>query len=171
MNALSGSLVHFQPVQILRLLQMTSATGRLQVTRDAEQTDLFIEAGRRLFARTNGASVRTGDILVHRGDVRPEAIALAAALQADQPGQRLGEMLVEGGAVDGHTVDEAVLQVQRRIVCCALLWQHGEFSFFPGETPAERERIAIDLDLDRLIALAIRTADDFGSDPGQQHAA
>lgn len=159
MIALSGSLGHFRPIEILRLLQMTSATGRLQVTHGSEQADLYVEDGRRLFARTNGVSIRVGDILVNRGGVRPEVIALTAALQEDLPGRRLGEMLVESGVVDAEQVDKAVLEVQRRILCRVLLWRQGGFDFHPDERSANPERITIDLDVDEGISLAMRSVE------------
>jgi hypothetical protein len=162
-SVLQGTLEYFLPVHVLRLLQMTRATGRLEIVRGEESADVFVHDGRSLFARTNGVSLRVGDVLVNRGDIRPEAIELTAAVQQDQPGERIGKMLVESGVVGPEKVREAVLEVQRRILHRVLLWERGEFRFHPGEQ-AEREDIQLDLDLDALIMQTMRLAEDGEKD-------
>jgi len=156
-NALSGALSHFLPIQILRLLQLAGATGRLSITNGEEHADLFLINGRSAFAFTNAVHLRVGEVLVNGGDIRPEAVELTVAVQQDQPGSRLGRMLVESGVVEPARLRDAVLEVQRRIVCRVLLWEAGDFAFHPGERPSE-EDITLDLDLDRLIIEALRIA-------------
>ncbi|MEO5616621.1 MAG: DUF4388 domain-containing protein [Candidatus Eisenbacteria bacterium] len=157
MNALSGALAHFLPIHVLRLLQMAGATGRLEIHNGEERADLFLFQGRSAFAFTNAVHLRVGDVLVSGGDIRPEAIELTLAVQQDQPGERLGAMLVESGVVEPARLRAAVLEVQRRIICRVLLWEEGEFSFHPGEH-ARDEDITLDLDLDRMIVDAMRVA-------------
>ena len=157
MNALSGALAHFLPIQILRLLQLAGATGRLEIVHGDERADLFLINGRSAFAFTNAVHLRVGEVLVNGGDIRPEAIELTVAVQQDQPGFRLGHMLVEGGVVEPSRLRAAVIEVQRRIICRVLLWEEGEFQFHPGERATE-EDITLDLDLDRLIIEALRLA-------------
>lgn len=157
MNALSGALAHFLPIQILRLLQLAGATGRLEIVHGDERADLFLINGRSAFALTNAVHLRVGEVLVNGGDIRPEAVELTVAVQQDQPGFRLGRMLVDGGVVEPARLRAAVLEVQRRIICRVLLWEDGEFQFHPGERASE-EDITLDLDLDRLIIEALRLA-------------
>lgn len=157
MNALSGALAHFLPIQILRLLQLAGATGRLEIVHGDERADLFLINGRSAFALTNAVHLRVGEVLVNGGDIRPEAVELTVAVQQDQPGFRLGRMLVDGGVVEPARLRAAVLEVQRRIICGVLLWEDGEFQFHPGERASE-EDITLDLDLDRLIIEALRLA-------------
>ena len=157
MNALSGSLDLFTPVQILRLLQSTRATGRLEIRRGDERADLFLVDGRSAFALTNVVHVRVGDVLVDGGEIRPEAIELVAAFQQDRPGSPIGRLLVESGAIGPEQLRAAVLEVQRRIMCRVLMWHQGEFAFYPCER-ADDEDIMLDLDVDRLIVEALRIA-------------
>lgn len=157
MHALSGALAHFSPLQILRLLQQAGATGRLEIHQGEERAEVFLIQGRSAFAFTNAVHLRVGDVLVNGGDIRPEAVELTAAVQQDQPGTRLGAMLVESGILPPERLREAVLEVQRRILCRVLLWEEGEFTFHPGELAGE-ENITLDLDLDRLILQGLRAA-------------
>jgi hypothetical protein len=155
---LEGDLGHFFPTEILQLLQLSQANGRLQLERPGETADLFFERGRPVFARTNGPSVRAGQVLVHRGQLTPEALERALAAQQTQSGVRLGELLVSQGLVQPHDLADAVRDVLRRIVYRVLLWRDGRFRFYQGER-AEGEDIRIDVELDRMILEGLRQAD------------
>jgi Domain of unknown function (DUF4388) len=156
--ALDGDLAHFFPSEVLQLVQLAQATGRLEFSRGEERIDLYVDRGRPVFARTSALAVRVGQVLVHRGLVAADAVADALERQRTEPGRRLGTLLVEAGAVQPEHVTEAVHEVLRRIVYGALLWRAGRFRFVPG-TEGVGEDIQIDLDLDRLILEGLRLAD------------
>ena len=155
---LEGDLAHFFPSEVLQLLQLAQAAGRLEFTRGQERVDLWYERGRPVFARTTGHTVRAGELLVHRGAVAPPALARALERQRHEPKRRLGQLLVEQGDATKEQVTEAVHEALRRIVYNVILWKDGRFRFVPGEV-AEGEDITLDLDLDRLILEGLRLAD------------
>ena len=157
-TALEGDLAHFFPSEVLQLLRLAQAAGRLEFTRDSERVDLWYERGRPVFARTTGHSVRSGELLQHRGAVSAPALARALGRQREEPRRRLGELLVEQGDASREQVSDAVHEVLRRIVYNVILWKDGRFRFVPGEA-AEGEDITLDLDLDRLILEGLRLAD------------
>jgi hypothetical protein len=156
--ALEGDLKHFFPTEVLQLLQLAQADGRLELSRPGESADLYFERGRPVFARTDGAAVRAGEVLVHRGQVAREALERALELQRRHPGERLGALLVSAGIATPEQVQQAVHETLRRIVYGLLLWRDGRFRFHPGESVAG-EDIQLDLDLDRLILEGLRFAD------------
>ncbi len=174
--ALEGDLAHFVPSEVLQLVQLAQATGRLEFERgerapepgeptgqpaprrDVERVDLYVDRGRPVFARTTGFAVRVGEVLAHRGLVSAEVVSRALARQGVTPGRRLGALLVEAGAVSAEQVTGAVHEVLRRIVYGVLLWRAGRFRFVPGDAGIG-EDIQIDLDLDRLILEGLRAAD------------
>jgi hypothetical protein len=162
--ALEGDLRHFLPSEVFQMLQLAQATGRLEFARAAETAELFFERGRPVFARTTGQSVRVGQILVHRGDVSADALELALAVQKDVPGERVGTMLVNSGAVSPEQVQRAVSEVVRRILYGMLLWREGKFRYYPGVRP-EGEDVQLDMELDRLILEGLRIADQTRRDP------
>jgi len=145
-SALEGDLKHFFPTEVLQLLQLAQADGRLELSRPGESADLYFERGRPVFARTDGAAVRAGEVLVHRGQVAREALERALELQRRHPGERLGALLVSAGIATPEQVQQAVHETLRR------------FRFHPGESVAG-EDIQLDLDLDRLILEGLRFAD------------
>jgi hypothetical protein len=156
--ALEGDLGHFFPSEVLQLLQLAQATGRLELARGEERVDLYFERGRPVFARTSALAVRAGEVLMHRGLVTPEGLAAALERQRHEPRRRVGELLIEAGLVNMAQVREAVLEVLRRIVYGVLLWRDGTFRYVPG-VAGVGEDIQIDLDLDRLILEGLRLAD------------
>jgi hypothetical protein len=144
---------------VLQLLQLAQATGRLELERSGERAELFVERGRPVFARTSGAAVRAGQILVHRGVVTNEVMERALAEQRSRPGQRLGAILVASGDATPEQIESAVSEALRRIVYGLLLWREGSFRFVTGE-PLGGEDVKLDLDLDRLILEGLRQADE-----------
>jgi hypothetical protein len=157
-EALIGDLKHFQPAEVLQLLQLAQATGRFELLRGEERVQLFFEGGRLVAAVTSGTAVRLGEVLVHRGVVVAEALDLVLSIQQDQPGERIGQMLVAAGAATPEQLADALREVVRRVVYGVLMWREGLFRFEPG---AERvtDEIQLDLDLDRLILEGLRLAD------------
>ena len=157
--ALHGDLRHFFPGEILQLLKLAQATGRLELERGGERADVFIERGQPVFARTSGVAVRMGDLLVHRGVVAPETIERVLSHPPSRADQRLGSRLVEAGAATPADIQQAVRDTLRRILYGLLLWRDGSFGFVPGEQVLD-EDIRLDADLDRLILEGIRQEDE-----------
>lgn len=157
-DALRGDLRQFFPAEVLQLLMLAQATGRLELERPGERAEVFVERGRPVFARTSGGSVRAGELLVHRGALSADLLAQALADQPKNPGLRLGALLVERGWATPEQVQAAVHETLRRIVYGLLLWREGTFYFVVGERAAN-EDIRLDLDLDRLILEGLRLAD------------
>lgn len=155
--ALEGDLRHFQLPEILQLLRLAQATGRLDLERRSERAELFVEDGRLTFARTDARSVRTGELLVHRGHATAAAIEQALNTQLAR-GRPLGTLLIEAGAASPEHVRHAVLEALRRVVYGVLLWREGRFRFLPGERRVSAD-LEIELDMDRLILEGLRQAD------------
>ena len=157
-EALGGDLTYFFPSEILQLLALAQATGRLELERSGERASIFLERGQPVFAQTSGGSVRVGDLLVHRGTVSKETIEKVLERPAP-PTQRLGERLVAAGVATPEQVQEAVREVLQRILYGLLLWRDGRFRYVPGERP-QGEDIRLEVDLDRLILEGLRQADE-----------
>jgi hypothetical protein len=165
---LKGDLGRFQPAEVLQFLQLAQVSGRLELSRlatgaagaqGAEETvDVFFVHGRPVFARTSAQSVRTGEILVHRGHATHEAVVGALEAQRRGAGKRIGEMLAERHAVAPVLVVQAVHECVLRVLYGMLLWREGRFRFFADEQALDDD-LPLDLDLDRLILEGLRLAD------------
>ena len=156
---LRGDLRHFFLAEILQLLSLAQATGRLEMERRGERAQVFVERGRPVFARTSGGSVRLGDLLVHRGTVAAETLESVLSRSPARAGERIGARLVAAGVATPHDVEGAVRDSLRRILYGLLLWREGGFDWVPGEQ-AGGEDIRLEVDLDRLILEGLRQADE-----------
>jgi hypothetical protein len=144
---LQGSLSHFGAFHLLRMLRGAGATGRLELRCGDEVGNIWVDSGRSAFARTSGHALRVGDILIQRGDLVAEAVEFAAAIQTDTPGERIGRMLVDSGALTEEQLRDALLTVQRDIVARLLAWREGTFLFLPEER-IDGEDVRLDLRTD-----------------------
>lgn len=158
-GALRGDLAHFFPSEILQLLQLAQATGRLELDRAGERAELFVERGRPVYARTSGPAVSVGEILGHRGVVAREALERARAEHAAHPERSFESFLLAWGTVAPEEVQSAVNEAQRRVIYGLLLWREGTFRFLPGERLAS-DHDRLDVDVDRLILEGLRQADE-----------
>jgi hypothetical protein len=157
-DTLHGDLKYFFPAEVLQLLSLAQATGSLRLSRTGEEAEIFVERGTPVFARTNGVTVRVGELLVHRGAVSAETLQ-GVLEQPPGHGERLGERLVAAGVATPDQVQSAVRERLRRVLYGLLLWREGTFQFAAGERAAG-EDIRLDLDLDRLILEGLRQADE-----------
>ncbi len=148
---MAGRLETFSPLHLIRLLQDARVTGRLEFTRLHQRVSMYIEGGSSVFCTSSGSGLHLGELLVRHGAVRPEVIALALALQADEPGKRIGRILVESGSVTEDQVRDALATAQRQMLCEVLLWREGTFQFVEGDHASSQD-VRIELDPDRLIA-------------------
>ena len=161
-DVLRGDLRHFFLAEVLQLLSLAQATGRLELERGGERAEVFVERGRPTFARTSGGSVRVGDLLVHHGSVAAETLESVLRQPPAHPGERIGARLVAAGVATPHDVERAVRDSLRRVLYGLLLWREGAFRWVPGEQ-AVGEDIRLDVDLDRLILEGLRQADETGA--------
>jgi hypothetical protein len=157
--ALEGDLQHFPPSEVLQFLQLCGATGRIELEREGERAELFLEYGRPVLARTSRGSVRLGEILTHRRIVTRQTVERALALQHERPRERLGVLMVRECGVDREQVTRAIGEAMRRVLFGILLWQGGRFRFGPGERTGPDELVP-DIELDQIILEGLRIADE-----------
>ena len=115
-ETLRGDLRSFFPAEILQLLSLAQATGRLELERPGEHAEIFVERGQPVFARTSGATVKVGQLLVHRGTVSAETLDGILQTAPARPGERLGARLVAAGVVTPDQVQSAVRETLRLAV-------------------------------------------------------
>jgi len=149
---MQGDLAVFHPADVLQALAIALATGYAVFRRGEHVTEVFVERGKPVFARTTAPAMRIGDILVQRGVVSAEALEDAVAIQrAGSWSERLGAILVHAG--------QAVNECLRRILYALFLWRDGDFEFFAGGK-SEFQDVRTELELDRLILEGLRLQDE-----------
>jgi hypothetical protein len=140
--AIEGPLRELGIHDVFQLLDLSRKTGVLRVTsalRDNEGR-VFFDSGRVLFATIRSNPHALGTVLLRSGKITEADLARARAAQELQPGRRLGEILVEIGAVTQRELDRQVRAQVEAVVFELMSWQEGFFSFEEGsvgDAPAE----------------------------------
>jgi hypothetical protein len=155
-GGLRGTLRALPLPDLLRELQISEATGVLSLTSNRVRKALFFKDGRVVFATSNVASDRLGEVLLREEKITREQNDLS--LRALSKGKRQGRVLVEMGAMSPDDLWTGVQSQVREIVLGVFKWGEGQFHFEESALP-ERERITVDLDVTSLILEGLRRLD------------
>jgi hypothetical protein len=158
-GGLRGTLSDLPLPDLLRELQLKQATGILSLTSNRVRKALYFKEGRVVFATSNVASDRLGEVLLRENKITREQNDLS--LRALARGKRQGRVLVEMGALSPDDLWSAVQSQVREIVFGVFRWGEGQFHFEESELP-ERERITVDLDVTALVLEGLRRLDAGG---------
>jgi hypothetical protein len=156
---LKGSLDDFTLPDIFRLLSVTKKTGSLEVERSAGQGTVYFREGDVYFAESSLSRELLGQKLVKAGAITSSQLMKALDAQAGSDGQRLGEVLVADGLVDGEQLETAVRGQIEDAVFDLLRWELGEFSWNLGEEVSPE--VVLSVSVENLIMEASRRLDEL----------
>ena len=158
-GGLRGTLGALPLPDLLRELQLNEATGILSLTSNRVRKALYFKEGHVVFASSNVASDRLGEVLLREGKITREQNDLS--LRALARGKRQGRVLVEMGALSPDDLWSAVQSQVREITFGVFHWEEGRFHFEESTLP-ERERITVDLSVTALVLEGLRRLDAGG---------
>lgn len=164
-GGLRGTLSTLPLPELLRELQTAEAKGILSLTSDQVKKALFFKDGQVVFATSNVAGDRLGEVLLREGKITKEQNELS--LRALSKGKRQGRVLVEMEALSPDDLWTGVQAQVQEIVLGVFEWGEGQFHFEESPLP-ERERITVDLDVTALVLEGLRRLDAGGWVRGQQ---
>jgi hypothetical protein len=139
----AGKFSECELADLLRELQEARATGLLVLTRNAEQKSLYLRDGNIVFASSNQARDRLGEILMQSGQVTRAQHDVASDVLR-KTGRRFGTILVELGFIGPKQLFDAVKQQVREIVITLFRWNDGTYEFTPGTLPEATIPLPID---------------------------
>lgn len=139
----AGRFVECELADLLRELQEAHATGMLTLSRGSEQKSLCLRDGNIVFASSNQARDRLGEMLMRTGLLTPAQHDVASDVLR-RTGRRFGTILVELGFIGPKQLFDAVKQQVREIVITLFRWDTGEYSFRPGDLPEATIPLPID---------------------------
>jgi Flp pilus assembly protein TadD len=158
--AIKGSLREASLPDVLQLLALGRKTGCLSVTDRNNFGAIYFDQGTVCFASIVNRRDRLGDILVKRGQLRPEQLETAIALQARTPELRLGEILVREGMVTREVLAAHVRMQIEEAVYHLFTWAQGTFHFEPNVRPVEQD-LLVSLAPDALLMEGARRIDEW----------
>jgi tetratricopeptide (TPR) repeat protein len=133
--AIKGSLSEASLPDVLQLLAMGGKTGCLSVTNRRHLGHIFFDGGKICFASVVNRRDRIGDLLVRNGLVTHEAVAAAVDAQRLDPERRVGELLIESGAIEREPLEHFLRLQIEEAVYHLFTWSEGSFFFETGQRP------------------------------------
>jgi hypothetical protein len=161
-RALEGRLEDLPLCDILQVLQVSGKTGGLFLTHADGRSAVILFRNGRIVQVTGAANYQPlGERLEQRGVITKPQLEEASAYMASFPGMRLGDALVEKGALSRGHVEAEVRAMMAETVQSLVSWTEGQFEFrvgvlWPGadapssgdfllEDGVEPQRIIVDL--------------------------
>lgn len=125
---------------ILGEIYHDKGTGTLVLQRDQTSKFLYIQEGEFIFAASNAPEDKFTQILVERGKLTPEQLALATEKKENRT---IGRTLVEMGFLGSEDLLTALVEQMRKIARSAVQWDEGLAVFKSGVLPANIARLPI----------------------------
>jgi hypothetical protein len=156
---LRGRIDLFGVANIFQLLHQAEATGKLVLEGEDQRGRVYFHQGRLIYARTDAALERIGDVLVRSGALEPAQLE-GAKILADRRGVRIGTVLVEGGGISQEQLTEAIKGQIMEVVYHLVRIESGSFAFYSQIYP-ENEDILLDVSLEFLLLEGLRKLDEL----------
>ena len=128
--ALSGTLKDFGIADILQLIGHQTKTGRLTLKAGADEVEVFFVEGNVVFAseRSRDSRELLGGLLVRAELISREKLDEALATQ-QRTLKRLGDILVESGAVNKGQLAQAMRLQTTETLYKLFSWKNGSYEF------------------------------------------
>jgi hypothetical protein len=111
-------------------------TGKLRLTRQRIEKQVWLHDGEAVFARSTATSDRLVDGLLRRGVLTRPQHETARRLAAKEP-RRAGELLVDAGFLKARELDVLLRDHLARVIDSTFDWADGAWSTEPGERTDE----------------------------------
>jgi hypothetical protein len=161
--AIEGPLKELNIHDVFQLLDLARKTGVLVVTSDLRQNGgmVYFERGAVVAAEIRSNPHPLGQVLLKAGKVSEADLARARAQQEAGDGRRLGDLLVEAGAIARRELERHVRAQVEEVIFELMHWSEGYFSF--EETPATRARAeaTVRIPTETLLMEAARRIDEW----------
>jgi hypothetical protein len=127
---------------VLARMFQQSFTGRVGFRKDDVEKVVYFDGGRPVFASSNQPGDRMGELLVREGKITASQYE-RCQVHVAQSGRRMGEILVDFGYLKRRELLPAVRRHVEDIIYSLFGWDRGHYHITPDPTPsAERIRLS-----------------------------
>ncbi|HET7197810.1 MAG TPA: DUF4388 domain-containing protein, partial [Burkholderiales bacterium] len=168
--AIEGPLRELGIHDVFQLLDLSRKTGTLTVTsllRDNQGT-VYFERGAVIYAVIRSNPHPLGELLLRAGKISEGDLARARDAQTRSgDGRRLGEILVESGAVMRRELERQVRFQVEEVVFELMSWREGFFSFEEREVVNVPAEATIRISTESLLMEGARRIDEWSRIEGK----
>jgi tetratricopeptide (TPR) repeat protein len=157
---IKGSLREASLADVCQLLSLGRKTGCLSVTDGSRFGQIFFDRGQINYARVVNRRDRIGDLMVHDGVLAQEQLQEVLEVQAREPERKLGELLVDRGAVSRDALLHYIRLQIEEAVFHLFTWSRGSFYFEPDGRPEDAD-VLVSINPESLLLEAARRVDEW----------
>jgi len=158
--AIKGSLKEASFPDVIQLLFLGRRTGCLALADRQNFGTIYFDEGQVAYASIVNRRDRLGDILVRNKRITPEQLRSAIDAQDAARDRKLGEILVEQGALSSQELQDYVRLQIEEAVYYLFTWSQGTFNFEAGVRP-EREDFLVRINPEYLLLEGARRVDEW----------
>jgi hypothetical protein len=161
--AIEGPLKELGLHDVFQLLDLSRKTGVLRVTSPLRrnQGTVYFDHGAVVAAEIRSNPHPLGDLLVRAAKVTEADFQLARQLQERGDSRRLGDILVDQGAITRRELDRQVRIQVEEVVFEVMGWREGHFSFAEGPLAGVRADALVRIPTEALLMEAARRIDEW----------
>ncbi len=159
--AIKGSLKEASLPDVIQLLFLGRRTGCLALADRQNFGTIFFDDGQIVYASIVNRRDRLGDLLLRGKRITPEQLNAAVDAQGQARERRLGEILVEQGALRTEELEDYMRLQIEEAVFYLFTWTAGTFNFESGVQP-ERQDFRVRLNPEYLLLEGARRVDEWG---------
>ncbi|MDX2192122.1 MAG: DUF4388 domain-containing protein [Gemmatimonadales bacterium] len=167
--AIEGPLKELGIHDVFQLLDLTRKTGVLRVSSDLRRNTATVvfEGGHVLAARLDANPNRLGDQLRRRQKISEGDLVRATELQAMGDGRRLGDILVDLGALPRRELERQVQAQMEEVLFDLMGWSEGYFRFEEGTADTAFVEATVRVPTEALLMEAARRIDEWSRIEGR----
>jgi tetratricopeptide (TPR) repeat protein len=158
--AIKGSLKEASLPDVIQLLFLGRRTGCLALADRHNFGTIYFEEGYIVYAAIVNRRDRLGDILVKSQRITPETLQQAITRQEGERERKLGEILVELGALQREELESYMRLQIEEAVYYLFTWTSGTFNFEAGVRP-EQEDFLVRINPEFLLLEGARRVDEW----------
>ncbi|MEQ8330498.1 MAG: DUF4388 domain-containing protein [Longimicrobiales bacterium] len=159
--AIEGSLQDVSLADICQLLSMGMKTGCLSLTDRSNFGYVYFKKGRVIHASVLNRVDRLGELLVRNHVITRKDLSQAMEKQAMEKGKRLGEILVDMGALSEDKLQHYIQTQIEEAVYSLFTWNQGSFHFDPEQLPDEEGIFLVNVPAESLLMEGARRVDEW----------
>lgn len=158
--AIKGSLKEASLPDVLQLLALGQKTGCLSINDRSNLGYIYFDKGRISYASIVNRRDRLGDILVKNERITQRQLDEAIDRQSGERDKRLGEILVEVGAVSRQELERYMRIQIEEAVFFLFTWSEGSFHF-ESDVRAESQDFLVSINPESLLLEGARRVDEW----------
>jgi tetratricopeptide (TPR) repeat protein len=158
--AIKGSLREASLPDVLQLLALGQKAGRLSLSDRNSLGYVYFDKGRITYASIVNRRDRLGDILLNKGKITKEQLDAAINRQGLERDKRLGQHLVEAGAISQADLEGFVRIQVEEAVFHLFTWTRGSFHFEAGVEPEEQD-VRVSINPESVLLEGARRVDEW----------